>query len=83
MNCTNDIHSLNNYFPLTSLLRLVFNPFGICHTSVIRHLLNQISTSNKSSTLQKFVISIQYYYLVLERTLEKGMYLAFLQTYLQ
>lgn len=83
MNCTNDIHLLYNYFPLTSLLRLVFNPFGICHTSVIRHFLNQISTWNESSILQKFVISIQQYYLVLECTLEKGMYLEFLQSYFQ
>ena len=66
MSCTKDTHLLYDYFPFTSLLRLVFNPFSVHHTYVIRQFLNQISTWNESSALQKYVTSVQPYYMVLQ-----------------
>lgn len=62
MNCKKHAHLLYDYFPITSLLRLVFNPFGVHHTNVIRQFLNKFSTWNGSSTVQKYVTSVQPYY---------------------
>lgn len=66
MNCTKDIHLLYDYIQFIGLLRLIFNPFGVHHTNVIREFLNQISTWNESSALQKYVTSVQPYYIVLK-----------------
>lgn len=59
-------HPLYDYFPFASLLRLIFNPFGMCHTYVIREFLNQISTWGESSALQKCDAPVQPYYTVLK-----------------
>lgn len=61
-----NMHPLYDYFSFTSLLRVVFNPFVMCHTNVIRHFLNQTATWNESSTLQKYITSMQPCYFVLK-----------------
>lgn len=63
--CTKVTHLLHDYFPFTSLLRIVFNPFGMYHNYVVRQFLNRISTWNESSALQNYVPSVQPYYMVL------------------